>query len=97
MQLVANHRGKSKPRRRSYRSIRCGDNVIADIVNGSVVRSYCTPILDGNVSTTDHTATPLALTHYYNNDERQSVVNLTNDTGVVVKEGSRDRETEGAE
>lgn len=60
-----------------------GDNVTADInaTTGDVVRTYVTPMLDSNVSMTVHGATPT--TYYYNQDERSSVVNLTDSTGVV--------------
>ena len=39
-----------------------------------MVRSYVTPQTDANVSTTDHTATPVALTHYYNADAIEGVI-----------------------
>src|SRR5210317_143789 len=64
---------------------RCGDNVIADIntTTNDVVRIYVTPMLDANVSMTDHTGAT-AVSYYYNADERQSVMNLTDGTGAVV-------------
>ncbi|OVE77853.1 hypothetical protein BVX99_01470 [bacterium F16] len=41
-----------------------------------------TPMLDQNVSFTDHSSSS---TFYYNQDERQSVKNLTNSTGAAVQ------------
>ncbi|OVE77692.1 hypothetical protein BVX99_01990 [bacterium F16] len=41
-----------------------------------------TPELDGNVSFRNHDT---STTYYYNQDERQSVKNLTNSTGAVVR------------
>src|SRR5210317_1210206 len=65
---------------------RCGDNVIADIntTTNDVVRTYVTPMLDANVSMTDHTGAT-AVSYFYNADERQSVANLTDGTGAVVQ------------
>src|SRR5210317_989431 len=62
-----------------------GDNVIADIntTTNDVVRTYVTPMLDANVSMTDHTGAT-AVSYFYNADERQSVMNLTDSTGSVV-------------
>ena len=60
-----------------------GDNVIADIVDGRVVRTYVTPMLDQNVSMTVVGDTPVS--YFYNADERQSVRNLTDTTGTVVQ------------
>ena len=64
-----------------------GDNVIADLdASGVLKRSYVTSYFDSNVSTTDHTATPTAVAHYYNADERFSVVNLTDAAGTVTND-----------
>src|SRR5210317_1641980 len=62
-----------------------GDNVVADIdsATGLVVRSYVMPMLDSNVSMTVVGTTPV--TYFYNQDERQSVMNLTDSTGAVVQ------------
>ena len=62
----------------------CGDNVIADLVDGVVVRSYVTPGLDQNISLTLHAPGPVPQAFYYNQDERQSVLNLTDSTGAVA-------------
>src|SRR5210317_100027 len=64
---------------------RYGDNVVADLnSDGSLRRSYVTPMLDANVSMTDHTGAT-EVTYFYNADERQSVANLTDGSGAVVQ------------
>ena len=76
----------TQPLRTMHGTTRYGDNVIADLdASGVLVRSYVTPMLDANVSITVHDATQTQ-TCYYNADERQSVVNLTDAAGVVVND-----------
>jgi len=48
-------------------------------------RSYVTPMLDQNISLTDYSSPQNPETYYYNQDERQSVKNLTDSTGAVVQ------------
>jgi RHS repeat-associated protein len=58
-----------------------GDDVIADIENGSIARSYVTPFLDENVSVTIHGATPTV--HYYTHDGLGSVRGVGDSSGAV--------------
>ena len=60
-----------------------GSNVLQDIQGGDVTRVYVTPGLDQYVSMTI-TGGDDAGTYFYNQDERSSVRNLTDDAGAVV-------------